>query len=254
MSTKVASKRKTVNNVKNQTDPKVRKKETIETMMKPVIVKKYKELEEEYRRVLNNNKLLEMENLSLKTQIDDRNRSNTEQVSQSKTHAITQTQDLLDEAEYPCSNCVYVADCPDELGWHMKGKHDLGDPYYEYNFSCKICRKPFDVKDDLMYHIKLNHERNMPLCKYFQDEKCNFSDDKCWYIHKKEDQAKQSFKCGYCGQDFKIKSEFMLHRKCEHNDAVKVCINHLNGKCQFGDKCWYNHEDENMNVSSYSDY
>ena len=76
----------------------------------------------------------------------------------------TQTEDLLGEMEYPCTNCLYTADVPEELGWHMKGEHGIGIPDYEYNFSCRICRKPFDVRSDLMFHIKHNLERNMPYC------------------------------------------------------------------------------------------
>ena len=76
-----------------------------------------------------------------------------------------------------------------------------------------------------MYHIKYNHERNMPVCKYFQNGNCHYSDEKCWYIHRIEDQALSNFKCGLCGKSFNIKDEFMKHRKSEHTDKVKMCIN-----------------------------
>ena len=147
-----------------------------------------------------------------------------------------------------------MADHPEELGWHNNGEHGSGDPNYEYNHSCKICRKPFDAKDDLMYHIKYNHYKNMPLCKYYQDGSCHFSDEKCWYRHEKQEQTMSSFKCGYCGLKFSSKSQFMIHRKENHLDKVKTCINYLNEKCEYNEKCWYNHKDDISIISNLSDY
>ena len=166
----------------------------------------------------------------------------------------THTEDLLDKIEYACNNCIYVADHPEELGWHNKGEHGLGDPDYEFNYACRICRKPFDVKDELMYHIKYNHEKNMPLCKYFQEGSCNFSDDICWYRHMKKNQVMSTFKCGYCGVDFKSKNEFMVHRKEKHQNQVKICIKYKNDKCEFDAKCWYHHKDETSIMSNLSEY
>ena len=94
----------------------------------------------------------------------------------------------------------------------------------------------------------------MPVCKYYQEGSCHFSDDKCWYRHIKQDKEMLSFKCGICKMTFNSKSEFMSHRKIQHNSQVKTCINHKNGKCEFFQKCWYNHEDETSIMSHLSDY
>ena len=248
MAAKIVNKRKTAINITHPTEPKVRKTENIETMTKAAVVRKYKELEEEYKKVVQNNKLLREENESLSKS------KNTNQVPVPKSDITTQTEDLLDEAEYPCSNCVYVAGCSDELVWHMKGKHGLGDPDYVFNYSCKICRKPYDVKDDLMNHIKTNHRRNMPLCKYFQIGACHFDGEKCWFIHEKEDQTIKSFKCGYCSKDFRLKSEFMIHRKTDHHESLRECINYRNRTCYYNEKCWYKHREETSSISSFSEY
>ena len=251
METRIVNKRKP-GNVKHHTEAKVRKRESIECLTKQVLIKKYKELEEKYDKIVSENNQLRQQNETLSEEVKCNKK---EQIIQKATSQITtQTENLLDEPEYPCSNCVYVADVPEELGWHMKGDHGLGDPDYQYNFSCKICRKPFDVKSDLMYHIKVNHKKNMPLCKYFQYGNCHFSDAKCWYIHEKEDEVIKTFKCGYCCKDFKLKSEFMLHRKTEHNDSVKMCINYKYEKCHFKENCWYNHKEESIDLSSFSEY
>ena len=94
----------------------------------------------------------------------------------------------------------------------------------------------------------------MPFCKYFQSGICNFSDEDCWYIHKKNDKAMKTFKCGYCGKHCNSKNEFMIHRKTEHSSVVKACLNYANGTCEFKDKCWYYHNEESENVSSFSDF
>ena len=83
---------------------------------------------------------------------------------------------------------------------------------------------------------------------------CYFGEDKCSFIHEKEDQRMKSFKCGYCSEDFKSKSEFMNHRKTDHHESIKECINHRNGRCHFNERCWYKHKGETSNLSSFSEY
>ena len=253
MENKRASKRKT-DELKHLNEPKVRKKENLEFMTKQTIIKKFKELEEEKRNLVISSEKLKEENENLSKRIEIMMKNQSENPKYPSSSVITQTEDLLCEMEYPCTSCIYVADVPEELGWHMQGEHGRGNPDYEFNFSCRICRKPYDLKDDLMYHIKYNHERNMPVCKYFQTGSCHFDDDKCWFRHKKEDQTINNFKCGYCGRSFELKNEFMIHRKNEHNEKIKICINYRNKKCTFDENCWYNHKDEPINFSNLSEY
>ena len=245
---KPLQKRKSTMEVKSGIGPKVPKKDILDNLTKQSIIKKYNELEENIKQVVSS-KNNEID--SLKKQIIDLENKVKEQPTKSVSNIMTQTEALLDEIEYPCTKCIFVADWPDELGWHMQGVHGIGDPEYEYNFSCRICRKPFDIKEDLMYHIKYNHERSMPFCKYYQSGNCHFGDDKCWYVHKKNDLHLSMFKCGFCGKMFNVKSEFMQHRKMEHSENVKICINHINNKCQYNERCWYSHKDETTHLSDY---
>ena len=71
-----------------------------------------------------------------------------------------------------------------------------------------------------MFHVKNEHNRNMPVCKYFQNDECNFTDEKCWYIHKKECKTFKQDKCGICGKIFDTKNNYMTHRKSEHTQNV----------------------------------
>ena len=248
MEKRVISKRKTPNSQKinyDITPAKLQKKElSIEKLTKLKIIEKYNKMEEEYQKVVSLNKELEAETKVLRQTVCELT-AQSSNPSEVKT-IETQTVNLLDEVEYPCTTCIYVADIPEELGWHNRGEHGIGNPDYEFNYSCRICRKPFDVKDDLMFHVKHNHEKNMPYCKYYQSGNCHFSDEKCWYKHKQKDQSISTFKCGYCGMEFKEKDKFMIHRKENHTECVKICIDYKNEKCNFKEKCWYIHKDNNL--------
>ena len=60
------------------------------------------------------------------------------------------------------------------------------------------------------------------------------------------------FSCTHCEKEFTIKSRLMNHRKQEHKNKIKVCINSTNGLCKFESDCWYKHEDienENININ-----
>ena len=252
----IGNKRKVTKELKHPIDSKVRKSDNISSLSKQAIMSKFKELEEENGRLKSINKSLTEKNNELNQRIANKDEELSNAFSKSVTisHINTQTEDLLDEAQYPCAICIYVADCPEELCCHMGNAHGLGDLEFTNRYSCKICRKSFAVKDELMYHLKKSHERNVPFCKYYQIGICNFSDEQCWFIHKKDDKAMKIFKCGYCGHDFKSKSDFMIHRKKDHSASVKACINFENGICEFKEKCWYHHNNVSENSLSFSEY
>ena len=130
METRIVNKRKPRNDVKHHIEAKVRKKENIECLTKQVLIKKFKELEEQYDKIVYESKQLRQQNETLSEQIKCNEKIHNIEKAKPTSHITTQTENLLDEPEYPCSNCVYVADVPEELGWHMKGDHGLGDPDY----------------------------------------------------------------------------------------------------------------------------
>ena len=50
------------------------------------------------------------------------------------------------------------------------------------------------------------------------------------------------FKCNMCTESFRIKSDYMKHRKDEHQEINPKCQNFLQGKCMRSEsQCWYNH-------------
>ena len=48
-------------------------------------------------------------------------------------------------------------------------------------------------------------------------------------------------KCNYCSDTFTTKGDLMAHRKEVHTENVEPCIHFNEGKCDFGDKCWFSH-------------
>ena len=80
---------------------------------------------------------------------------------------------------------------------------------------CEECEFPAEDVNDLVYHMYEFH----PLEEY----------DK-------------GMECHYCSDKFKSKSELMIHRKNDHIEKVQFCIYFSNGKCAFGDTCWFSHD------------
>ena len=128
MAPQSVNKRKTAVELNPPMKPKVRKTNNLETMTKAAIITVYKELEVEFGKLVKENKLIREENVSL---LKDK-------IAEPKSDKVTQTEALLDEAKYPCSICVYVAGCPDELCWHMKGSITIFAKFAESHLMLKM--------------------------------------------------------------------------------------------------------------------
>ena len=83
---------------------------------------------------------------------------------------------------------------------------------------CEECEFPADDMNDLVYHM--------------------------YEFHPIEDNE-IGIKCYYCSNKFITKSELMMHRKQFHDEKVRVCNGFSDGKCVFGDDCWYSHNPDN---------
>ena len=59
-------------------------------------------------------------------------------------------------------------------------------------------------------------------------------------------QMLKEFKCGFCEEVFKHKSDFMNHRKQHHPQSVPACRDNVNGTCRHDtNTCWFIHQDFN---------
>ena len=244
MASKIGVKRKSeAVKLSSKTTMKVSKKENkVEDMTKKELLDKFKILEAKYDKILKEKEILELKFKNINEVPEKKNMESS---------VGTQTESDDGAIEIACKVCIFGASCVDELVWHIQTEHGI-EPEHEYNYSCNICRKPFNLKSDLMFHVKREHTESMPLCKYYQTNECRFSEEKCWYHHKKESNPMNQYKCRICGNTFETKPSFMNHRKGEHHEEVKECVNHKNGMCRFNERCWYIHSDDTeMSFSEY---
>ena len=102
-----------------------------------------------------------------------------------------------------------------------------------------------------MVHRKKAHVEKVRICKFFAEGHCERASD-CWFRHDKtaETDAKE-FKCSLCDKSFKIRYDFMHHRKNAHPEIVPECKDSY-GTCKIGvTKCWFIHNDREMDNGNY---
>ena len=150
-----------------------------------------------------------------------------------------------------CNECEYPAEDIYDLGEHMYEVHVLDS--YDGSITCYYCGENFATKQKLMMHRKEAHIEKVKPCRFFSNGKCDIGDEKCWFAHdisqSKQEQVVAEFECNICGEHFKTRFDFMLHRKKLHTQMVPLCKNANSETCHFGaGKCWFIHSEiENKN-------
>ena len=56
------------------------------------------------------------------------------------------------------------------------------------------------------------------------------------------ENKRPDIECNYCGLAFQTKSSLMIHRKEGHTEKVSSCVNFKEGKCDYGELCWFSHD------------
>ena len=84
-----------------------------------------------------------------------------------------------------------------ELNKHINLKHSADDNKVE-TIKCYHCDMQFSSRWSLMNHRKSNHPNNIASCKNFQDGKCSFAENMCWWSHEKNESDSKVFKCFNC--------------------------------------------------------
>ena len=134
---------------------------------------------------------------------------------------ISKPADIPLSENFSCNLCTYKYSEKGDLEKHRKQKHktfkpcrNLPDCPYENNcifnhqevnknmFLCYECGFEYKSLSDLMFHRKTHH--NVNECIKFNENKCKFTDESCWYTHneqqnimnkdnKQQDTHKQGF-------------------------------------------------------------
>ena len=200
---------------------------------------KLKHLQEEHDRVI------------------DENNKNVEKIKEleSKVKTLEEVKEMFDSQPKIarttsgglllfCNECEFPADDLYYLGQHMYEDHTEGT---ENKIVCHYCDETFETKDDVMKHRKKTHKEKVKECIYFTAGKCHYGDELCWFIHSKTNKKQLDedleIKCKHCDKTFKLRSEFMQHRKRYHSEFVPVCNNFLNGNCEYL-TCWFKHNED----------
>ena len=103
------------------------------------------------------------------------------------------------------------------------------------------------------------HITSVAPCKNYIEEKCNFTALMCWWNHEeKQIGQKEDIDCFVCNETFKSKPELMTHRKKNHSEIIRQCIQFSQNNCRYEEgSCWYKHVIEqrnNIDEDSDSDF
>jgi hypothetical protein len=63
-------------------------------------------------------------------------------------------------------------------------------------------------------------------------------DENCWFIHSND----KEYKCNFCEKTYTNQTDYLNHKKRNHENSVKQCTNMSNGSCKYGqERCWFKH-------------
>ena len=157
--------------------------------------------------------------------------------------------------QFNCYDCSFQGSNPLELDRHVIATKHI--PRSKSNpdniISCHSCGEKYCNKEQLMKHRKAYHQDILKRCRYFEQGNCAYESNICWYrhdnlteqnnIHSSNEEV-EIFTCRFCEETFRRKSEFMMHKKTHHEQAVPKCRENQLGKCVYsGIECWYKHEE-----------
>lgn len=120
-------------------------------------LRKHIEIKHEIRCKLCGNKYNQKEEL-----MDHRKSQHPEAVAQCKKYAL--------------NICDFSAE---KCWWNHKNKTEID----EHQIKCFVCGELFNSIRDLMGHKKAKHRSIVKACANFQQNKCRFNSDFCWFIH-----------------------------------------------------------------------
>ena len=159
------------------------------------------------------------------------------------------------EKEYNCCECDYQGSKEMELTKHVNLKHSVvgnvaNNVDVDGMIKCRNCGDLFTTKWNLMNHRKSEHWNTVAFCRNYLQGKCDFADNICWWSHAEKVQSSDDqVHCFVCNKIFKTKPSMMSHRKKEHPDIIRRCLQFQNNECRFqNESCWFKHEQENESV------
>ena len=175
----------------------------------------------------------------------------------------------IDDSKLTCTHCDFQTNSGPVLLKHLVERqgHQPARPGMldsSHIIQCRNCKIYFKSKHTLMEHRKIHHPSNRK-CRDFLKGECQRSENDCWYVHKFNDGIEDSnskskdnkINCFVCKKEFKTTYDMHDHKKKDHPSTTE-CLNFEEGKCTFGDRCWYSHKtnsqvkknETNMNLNN----
>ena len=141
-------------------------------------------------------------------------------------------------------------------------------------YRCKEegCNIEFNSDANLAKHVQQNHIRpnqKLPIpvvnsapkingkepARNYNCHECSFQGTSSKNLlqhvrstsHKADDLTESCYTCGVKCNNF---DALMVHREQSHGQKINECRHYKENKCNFGDSCWYRHEDKNISTSA----
>ena len=91
------------------------------------------------------------------------------------------------KSEHPSTKiCRYfkvdACDFDAETCWYKHENKNKPVPQ-EFSLECKECDYKCSQKASLMKHVKTEHTESVPICRKFKQNKCELTDENCWFLH-----------------------------------------------------------------------
>jgi hypothetical protein len=155
---------------------------------------------------------------------------------------------LKEHEQHNCKFCSFQATTRIILIKHLNMEHCRKNEQLDGTHKCQECQEQFSTRWNLMNHNRDEHQVK-EVCSFFLrgPDQCKFSEERCWFSHKKpanmKNSEKEEIKCYTCHMRFATKAGLMQHRKKSHKEEVKKCNMNENGQCRMGEACWYIHQE-----------
>ena len=86
---------------------------------------------------------------------------------------------------FPDGNCTWGKDC-----WYVHSEDlmevDETSEKEEQKHVCYICQFQYETKDTLKKHKKKEHTSTVQKCQKYLENKCERSEESCWFIHESQ--------------------------------------------------------------------
>lgn len=105
-----------------------------------------------------------------------------------RKHLETHVQESKKE-DFNCDTCDFQDKSRKALKTHLE--KSPGHKPSQKSYECRNCNETFNSYYNLMTHRKVTHPTKKT-CRYYNEGKCSFSADVCWYSHETHENKEEN--------------------------------------------------------------